>query len=62
MKYPVIIFVIYQKENVSYFSNKNAITLAKTKKGRRWIGCKLCIIGGTNISRIIRGIRRTHVN
>jgi hypothetical protein len=27
--------VIYQKEKVTYFNNKNAITLMKTKKGKK---------------------------
>jgi hypothetical protein len=27
--------VIYQKEKVTYFSNKNAITLISTKKGKK---------------------------
>ncbi len=34
VKYHVIVFVIYQKEKVQYFSNKNAITLMKVKKGQ----------------------------
>jgi hypothetical protein len=35
VKYLAIIFVIYQKEKVQYFSNKNVITLVKTKKGQK---------------------------
>jgi hypothetical protein len=36
VKYPTIIFIIYQKEKVQYFSNKNAITLVKEqRRGRK---------------------------
>ncbi len=35
VKYPAIIFVIYQREKVQYFSDKNAITLVKAKKGQK---------------------------
>jgi hypothetical protein len=39
MKYRAIIFVIYQKENVIYFNNKNVITLIRTKKKKKvdWV-------------------------
>ncbi len=33
--YPTIISVIYQNEKVKYFSNKNAITLMRAKKGQK---------------------------
>jgi hypothetical protein len=33
VRYPVIIYVIYQREKVFYFSNMNAITLLRAKKG-----------------------------
>jgi hypothetical protein len=33
VKYPIIISIIYQKENVQYFNNKNAITFMRAKKG-----------------------------
>jgi len=33
VKYPTIIYVIYQREKVQYFSNKNVITLVRTKNG-----------------------------
>jgi hypothetical protein len=32
VRYPTIISVIYQKEKVQYFSNKNVITLMRAKK------------------------------
>ncbi len=35
VRYPTIIFVIYQKEKVQYFSNKNVITLMRAKKGQK---------------------------
>jgi hypothetical protein len=35
MRYPTIIFVIYQRKKVMYFSNKNVITLMKVKKGKK---------------------------
>ncbi len=34
VRYPTTIFVIYQKEKVQYFSNKNAITLMRARKGQ----------------------------
>jgi hypothetical protein len=34
VRYPAIIFVIYGREKVQYFNNKNAITLARAKKGK----------------------------
>jgi hypothetical protein len=39
MKYPAIIFVIYQGEMVTYFRNKNVITLIRTKKRKKvdWV-------------------------
>ncbi len=33
--YPTIIFVIYQREKVQYFNNKNAITLVRGEKGQK---------------------------
>ncbi len=33
VKYLAIISIIYQRENVQYISNKNVITLVRTKKG-----------------------------
>jgi hypothetical protein len=33
--YPAIIFIIYQRENVQHFSNKNAITLVRAEKGQK---------------------------
>ncbi len=35
IRYPIIIFMIYQKEKVTYFSNKNAITLMRIEKGKK---------------------------
>jgi hypothetical protein len=35
MKYPAIISIIYQREKVQYFNNKNAITLVSAKKGAK---------------------------
>ncbi len=35
VRYPTIIFVIYQREKVQYFNNKNAITLMRAKKGQK---------------------------
>jgi hypothetical protein len=35
VKYPTIIYVIYRKEKVQYFNNKNVITLVRTKKGQK---------------------------
>ncbi len=62
MKYPAIIFVIYQREKVIYFSNKNAITLMRIENGKKVDWDNLCIIvcvanwiNGTNTSRILRG-------
>ncbi len=39
IKYLTIISMIYQKEKVTYFSNKNAITLMKIEKGKKvdWV-------------------------
>jgi hypothetical protein len=34
IKYPTIIYFIYQREKVQYFSNKNAITLMRAEKGQ----------------------------
>ncbi len=33
IKYPTIIFVIYQREKVQYFNKRNVITLVKVEKG-----------------------------
>jgi len=33
--YLAIIFIIYQREKVQYFNNKNAIALVRTKKGQK---------------------------
>jgi hypothetical protein len=35
VKYPANIFVIYQREKVQYFSNKNVITLVRAEKGQK---------------------------
>ncbi len=35
VKYSTIISIIYQKEKVNYFSNKNVITLVRTEKGQK---------------------------
>ncbi len=35
MRYPAIIFVIYDREKVQYFGNKNVITLMKVEKGQK---------------------------
>ncbi len=35
MKYLAIIFVIYHREKVTYFSNKNVMTLIRTKKRKK---------------------------
>jgi hypothetical protein len=35
IRYPIILFVNYQREEVQYFSNKNVITLVRTKKGEK---------------------------
>ncbi len=35
VRYFAIIIMIYQREKVTYFSNKNAITLMKVKKGKK---------------------------
>jgi hypothetical protein len=35
VKYRAIILVIYQKEKMTYFNNKNAITLMRAKKGKK---------------------------
>jgi hypothetical protein len=35
VKYLAIISIIYQKEKVQYFSNKNAITLMMAEKGQK---------------------------
>jgi len=35
IKYPAIISIIYQKEKVKYFSNKNVITLMRAKKEQK---------------------------
>jgi hypothetical protein len=35
IRYPAIIYVIYQREKVQYFSNRNVITLVKTEKGQQ---------------------------
>ncbi len=35
VKYRAIIIFIYEREKVQYFSNKNAITLMRVKKGQR---------------------------
>jgi len=34
VRYPTIISIIYQREKVQYFCNKNVITLVKAKKGQ----------------------------
>jgi len=31
--YPIVIFVIYQREKVNYMNNKNALTFMKVEKG-----------------------------
>ncbi len=41
VRYPTIIFIIYQREKVQYFCNKNVITLVRVDKGRRSIGHRL---------------------
>jgi hypothetical protein len=35
IQYFAIIFIIYQREKVQYFCNKNVITLVKVKKGKK---------------------------
>ncbi len=35
VKYPTIIYMIYHRKKVTYFSNKNLITLMKTNKGKK---------------------------
>jgi len=35
VKYHVIIFVIYHRDKVTYFNNKNAITLMQIEKGKK---------------------------
>jgi hypothetical protein len=35
MKYLTIIFVIYQREKVTYFNNKNVIMLIKMEKKKK---------------------------
>jgi hypothetical protein len=35
VRYPAIISVIYQREKVYYFCNKNVITLVRTEKGQK---------------------------
>ncbi len=35
VKYPTIMSIIYQKEKVQYFNNKNAITIMRAKKGQK---------------------------
>ncbi len=35
VRYPTIISMIYQREKVIYFNNKNAITLMKAQKGKK---------------------------
>jgi hypothetical protein len=64
-----IIFVIYQREKVQYFSNKDAITLVRAKKGRSSIGHILYSIvyvvnsiSGISMLRRIRGIRKIPIN
>ncbi len=39
MKYPTIIYVIYQRNKVTYFNNKNVIMLMKIEKGKKvdWV-------------------------
>ncbi len=36
---PTIIFVVYQREKVTYFNNKNAITMMRAEKGKKvdWV-------------------------
>ncbi len=35
VRYPAIIYVIYQREKMTYFNNKNAITLMRIVKGKK---------------------------
>ncbi len=35
IRYPTIIFVIYQRKKMMYFNNKNAITLMGVEKGKK---------------------------
>ncbi len=35
VRYLVIMYVIYQRQKVQYFSNKNVITLVRTQKGKK---------------------------
>ncbi len=41
MIYPAIIFMIYQTEKVTYFSNKNAITLMTAEKGKKVVWAQI---------------------
>jgi hypothetical protein len=35
VRYPTIIFIIYQREKVMYFNNKNAIIWMRVEKGKK---------------------------
>jgi hypothetical protein len=35
VRYPAIIFAIYWRKKVTYFNNKNAITLMKVENGKK---------------------------
>jgi hypothetical protein len=35
VRYPAIIYVIYQRKKVQYFSNKNVITFVRAEKGKK---------------------------
>ncbi len=44
IRYPYVIFVLYQREKVHYVNNKNALTFMKVEKGIEVIRHKLCSI------------------
>ncbi len=69
VRYHAVISVIYQREKVQYFSNKDVIALVRAKKGRSSIRHILYSIvyvvnwiGGISMLRRIRGIRKIPIN